>query len=32
VFESSYSKFLADAQRYQSARASRGGRSPENCK
>jgi uncharacterized YceG family protein len=32
VFESSYSKFLADAQRYQSARTSRGGRSPENCK
>ena len=32
VFESSYSKFLADAQRYQSARTSRGGRSPEKCK
>ena len=32
VFESSYSKFLADAQRYQSARTSRGGRSPENCR
>jgi UPF0755 protein len=32
VFESSYSKFLADAQRYQSARTSRGGKSPENCK
>jgi len=32
VFESSYSKFLADAQHYQSARTSRGGRSPENCK
>jgi uncharacterized YceG family protein len=32
VFESSYSKFLGDAQRYQSARTSRGGRSPENCK
>jgi UPF0755 protein len=32
VFESSYSKFLADAQRYQSARTSRGGQSPENCK
>jgi uncharacterized YceG family protein len=31
VFESSYSKFLSDAQRYQSARTSRGG-SPENCK
>jgi uncharacterized YceG family protein len=31
VFESSYSKFLADAQRYQSARTSRGGRSPEKC-
>ncbi|MGZ4262338.1 MAG: endolytic transglycosylase MltG [Solirubrobacteraceae bacterium] len=32
VFESSYSKFLADARHYQSARTSRGGRSPENCK
>jgi uncharacterized YceG family protein len=32
VFESSYSKFLADAQHYQSARSSRGGRSPEKCK
>ena len=32
VFESSYAKFLADAQRYQSARTSRGGRSPEKCK
>jgi uncharacterized YceG family protein len=32
VFESSYSKFLADARHYQSARTSRGGRSPETCK
>ena len=32
VFESSYQKFLADARHYQSARTSRGGRSPENCK
>jgi UPF0755 protein len=31
VFESSYSKFLADVQRYQTARASRGGRSPSHC-
>lgn len=31
VFESSYSKFLADAQRYQNARSRRGGRSPSHC-
>jgi UPF0755 protein len=31
VFESSYSKFLQDSARYQSARARRGGRSPVSC-
>jgi uncharacterized YceG family protein len=31
VFESSYSKFLQDSARYQSARARRGGRSPASC-
>jgi UPF0755 protein len=31
VFTSSYDQFLALAQRYQSARARRGGRSPEHC-
>jgi uncharacterized YceG family protein len=31
VFESSYSKFLHDSARYQSARARRGGRSPASC-
>jgi peptidoglycan lytic transglycosylase G len=32
VFESSYNQFLADSQKYQQARAARGGRSPERCK
>jgi UPF0755 protein len=31
VFSSSYAQFQADQQRYQSARARRGGRSPANC-
>ncbi len=31
VFTSSYKQFLADAQKYQQARSSRGGKSPERC-
>ncbi|MDQ6605642.1 MAG: endolytic transglycosylase MltG, partial [Actinomycetota bacterium] len=31
TFTGSYQQFLADAQRYQSARAQRGGRSPAHC-
>ncbi len=31
VFDSSYAQFLRDSQRYQAARAKRGGRSPTNC-
>jgi uncharacterized YceG family protein len=31
VFDSSYSQFLRDSQRYQSARAKNGGRSPAHC-
>jgi len=31
VFESSYTRFLRDSARYQSARARRGGRSPTKC-
>ena len=31
VFTSSYSQFLADAQKYQQARSARGGKSPERC-
>jgi uncharacterized YceG family protein len=31
VFSSSYKRFLADSQKYQQARRSRGGKSPERC-
>ena len=31
VFTSSYKQFLADARKYQQARSSRGGKSPERC-
>ena len=32
VFTSNYNQFLADAQKYQSARTANGGKSPERCK
>jgi len=32
AFTTSYQQFLADAKRYQSAKAANGGRSPQSCR